>query len=76
VYTVNVGKNGKHLPMTYSMLPNKETGTYVKMFRQIAEHLEFEEYPTHFVHDFERAVINAVFVVFVENVKIEGIVNN
>lgn len=71
LYTVNVILSGKTLPMTYSCLPNKETNSYVKVFRQIAENLNEDEYPTHFVHDFERATINAIHEVF-GNVTIEG----
>lgn len=73
LYTVNIIKQGKNLPMVFSLLPNKEQASYVRMFQQIAERLHVHEYPTHFSHDFERAVINAIREVFGEQVKIEGL---
>lgn len=72
IYTINIVWNGVTLPMSYSLLPNKQTESYLKMFRQIAEKLEPEDYPTHFSHDFELAPINAFKEVFGEEVIIEG----
>jgi hypothetical protein len=72
LYTINVIKSGKCLPMVFSLLPSKDTEAYFTMFMQIFSKLTEDQYPTHFTHDFEKAPINAIRRVFGPNVKING----
>lgn len=52
--------NGKCLPMIYSLLPNKETKSYDKLFKFLANKIPQNKHPKFFSHDFEKAATNSI----------------
>ena len=65
VYIILAGSEsgGKAIPVGYSLLPNKETATYIKMLRCFKEKMGGEDAEiacTTIVMDFESAMFNAL----------------
>ncbi len=65
IYVILAKRQGFVFPVLYTLLPNKEQQTYVRLFNEIRrEWLEFE--PDSFSIDYEIAVIRAVTEVFLD----------
>ena len=63
LYTFHVYRNGVYTPVVYFLLPDKETKTYVSMFKMLKEQMLAISLAIswkHLVIDFEKAIHNAV----------------
>jgi hypothetical protein len=58
IFTIQTCINGKVLPLLYSVLPNKEQATYVKLFVMVKKHIKIR--PLSFNCDFELSIWNAI----------------
>lgn len=70
VFVILVKKHGGVHPMFYALLPNKQRGTYEKLFRAIKD-LQPELEPTSVSCDFESAILKSISEVF-PNAQIQG----
>ena len=73
MFTLNILKNGKTLPMVFALLPNKTQQTYTRMFKMligVGLQDSFGEQLT-FSTDFEMAILNSVIFCF-PGVKLYG----
>ncbi|CAF1121885.1 unnamed protein product [Brachionus calyciflorus] len=58
LFTVNIIKGGKNLPLLYALLPNKEKSSYERVFKFISKNVSNK--PEFIVSDFEQAILNCV----------------
>ncbi|RNA31545.1 hypothetical protein BpHYR1_018914 [Brachionus plicatilis] len=58
LFTFNIIKGGKNLPLVYAFLPNKEQPSYGRVFMFISKNVSNK--PEFIVSDFEQAILNCV----------------
>ncbi|RNA16711.1 hypothetical protein BpHYR1_006808 [Brachionus plicatilis] len=58
LFTFNIIKGGKNLPLVYALLPNKEQSSYERVFMFISKNVSNK--PEFIVSDFEQAILNCV----------------
>jgi hypothetical protein len=58
--TLNIIIKNKNLPIIFALLPNKEQKTYERLFELLFVGFENIDYPKKIMHDFEKAVLNAL----------------
>lgn len=59
MFTIHGYKNGYYVPLVFSLLPDKKTETYVKLFKKVTkkcEELDLVLKPSQIVIDFEQAI--------------------
>ncbi len=64
-FTIHAKMSGRHLQLVFCLLPNKQQGTYERVFRILEEkvrvNLQLDLLPTWLQSDFELAIMNAIF---------------
>ena len=63
IFSIHIIKYGQTFPMVYALLPNKQQGTYNRMFMMVKEaalNLGLDITPSSAISDFEQALINAL----------------
>lgn len=63
MFTLHTVDNGNYVPLIFSLLPDKKSETYTKLFRQLlvlCQDIGVEFSPEYVVVDFEQAIHNAV----------------
>ena len=66
LYTIAVKKGGHFLPVVYALLPNKTQETYETLL-DLRKETNDDLSPTNITIDFEKAIINAIYIKFPES---------
>lgn len=69
LYTINIIRNNKNVPMFYALLPDKKQSSYDIIFDFLSQKVTTQ--PKSFVHDLEKAALNSIKSKFPEKT-IEG----
>ncbi|RMZ99549.1 hypothetical protein BpHYR1_012475 [Brachionus plicatilis] len=59
LFTINVIKNNRNLPLVYCFLPNKQQKTYIKLFNNLKSK-GISVIPVYIFSDFELAIMNSI----------------
>ena len=64
LYTIHDIRNGRLIPCTFALLPNKRQVTYDRLFGEIMQHM-LGHIPTDFLMDIEKAATNSAANAFI-----------